>query len=156
MPARLGFCPIACRTTPGASGRHGSNPDVSEVRASSPPRPLRLTVHIPGVVVPAVDSDNESDCVTSLSTFSLDSSVSSGYARKATNTTIKLMQNGGKAVRTNRIVDDRQGTRGAHAAPALLPGAGLIVPPRVRCGCVTVCVDVGHGCVGDTVCVCLM
>ena len=59
--ARFGVLSIACRGGPSASGRHGSNPDVSGDRAPSPPRPMRLTVHIPGVVVPAVDSDNDSD-----------------------------------------------------------------------------------------------
>lgn len=118
------------------SGRQGSNPDISEHRASSPTptRPLRQTVHIPGLVVPAVDSDNESDCVTSLSTFSLDSSVSSGYARKATNPAVKVIQNGGKAVRTNRTVTV-DGPRSAFPPPVLLPGAGLVVPPKV-CVCV--------------------
>ena len=114
---------------------------MSDYRAPSPTRPLRQTVHIPGVVVPAVDSDNESDCVSSLSAFSLDSNMTAGYARKATNTTIKLLQNGGKAVRASRPVDDRLGPRGAP--PALLPGAGLIMPPKVcvavrGCGCVVV------------------
>ena len=99
-------------------------------------------MHIPGLVVPAVDSDNESDCLTSLSTFSLDSSVTSGYARKATNPAVKLMQNGGKTVRTNRTVTV-DGPKGVFPPPVLLPGAGLVVLPKVRvyvCVCVCACV----------------
>lgn len=106
---------------------------MSDYRAPSPTRPIRQTVHIPGVVVPAVDSDNESDCVSSLSTFSLDLNMTGGYGRKGTNTAIKLLQNGGKV--------------GRGAPPALLPGAGLVMAPKVcvavcecECGCVTGCV----------------
>lgn len=91
-------------------------------------------MHIPGVVVPAVDSDNDSDVVSSVSAFSLESSLSASYARKTSNTTIKLVQNGGKAIRTNRTVDDRQGTRGGLPTPTVLPGAGFVVPPKVGVG----------------------
>ena len=111
---------IACRSGLSASGRHGSNPDVSGERAASPPRPMRVTVHIPGVVVPGVDSDNDSDGVSSVSALSLESSLSASYARRATNTAMKLIQNGGKGVR-------------AFPASALLPGAGFVVPTKVRC-----------------------
>ena len=94
------------------SGRSASFQDVSEPRAPSPTKLYKHTVHIPGLMVPVDNSDNESDCTTSLSTYSLESSASINHLRRQTNPP-KVLQNGTKNAKRSRTasVDDKQGSR---------------------------------------------
>ena len=109
------------RSVSSPSGRSGSFQDVSDPRAPSPTKLYKHSIHIPGLMVPVDNSDNESDCATSLSTYSVDSSMSANPLRRQT-VAPKMLQNGGKNVKRNRAgsIEDKQGQRQAAQGVAFV------------------------------------
>jgi hypothetical protein len=124
-----GSLPGHIRSVSSPSGRSGSFQDVSDPRAPSPTKLYKHSIHIPGLMVPVDNSDNESDCATSLSTYSVDSSMSANPLRRQT-VAPKMLQNGGKNVKRNRAgsIEDKQGQR--QAAQAFV-GASLLVQHKL-------------------------